>query len=90
MKVLVVTADRALRASLSYLLRMEPDLEVWDCSPRDADGLLMRIDPDVVLTSGPFRPEDRRIGALAGLAPFDSLSRELQEANGTWRENTGR
>lgn len=79
-RVLVVTADRALRASLSYLLRLEPDLEVWDCSPREADTVLSRINPDVVLASGVPLPGDRRVIPLAGLAPYDTLLRELREA----------
>jgi len=80
MRVLVVTADRALRASLSYLLRMETDLEVWDCSPRDADSVLARFDPDVVLANGTFIPAERRVIRLGGLAPYDTLLQQVREA----------
>lgn len=80
MKVLVVTTDRALRASLGYLLRLEPDLEVWDCSPREAHDLLAQLDPDVVLANGTFRSSDRKVVPLNGLAPYDVLLQELREA----------
>lgn len=80
MKVLVVTADRALRASLSYLLKLEPDLEVWDCSPREADGLLDQVNPDVVLANGAWTAAGKRVIGLSGLAPYDSLLKEMREA----------
>lgn len=79
-KVLVVTADRALRMSLAHLLRLEADMEVWDCSPREAEAMLAHVDPDVVLTSDRFAPSGRRVIPLDGLAPYDSLLRELREA----------
>lgn len=79
-KVLVVMADCAFRASLGYLLGLEPDLEVFDCSPREAEATLARVKPDVVITSGAYHPVNCRVVPLTAMVPYDTLLRELHTA----------
>ena len=79
-RVLVVTPDRALRSSLAYLLRMEPDLEVWDCSPREATGLVGSLDPDVILAGIGWEAEGKVVIPLSGLAPYETLLGKVRAA----------
>lgn len=85
-RVLVMSSDRALRASLTYLLKLEPDLDVRDCSAREVADVVQDFRPDVLLAGG--APESWevvgatcRVIPLNGMTPYDLLLHEVRSGS---------
>ncbi len=79
----MVTPDRALAASLSYLLGLEPDVEAQDCSPREAPETIQGFRPDVILATPASRLDSvngARLLPLSGLTPYELLLSEVRSA----------
>lgn len=79
--VLVVGTDRALRANLTTLLRLEHDLCVEECSTRDASQAAARLQPEVVLVCGPWPGPEKLAGRqihLADRTPYEIVLKAIR------------